>query len=201
MKTHRFEAHSPEENRRLSNLGHLVEGAIFALVSIMAFVGWLGVAAWADGVWRGAAILAGLSLLAALYASHPRADWPLVWGDAQQKQHTLIAGLVMLGGAVDLISQPGSALRYVWPGALLLVGFLFLIHKQHGTSEAAARAVRRHQILGMTIMLSGFLRALQIFTEVNVFGLLWPAALFLAAVQLILYREPEGAYEHESVHH
>ena len=33
------------------------------------------------------------------------------------------------------------------------------------------------------------------------FAFLWPMALLLASVQLILYREPEGAYEQEAHSH
>jgi hypothetical protein len=201
MKTHSFKSHSPEENRKLSNLGHLIEGMIFAFVSILALLSGFGVGAWADKVWQVATIIAGLLLLVALYASHPRSDWLVIWRNAQQRQHTLIAVLVMAGGVLELISITGSAMSYAWPGALLLIGFLFLVHKQHGTSEAAAKAVRQHQILGVTIILSGFFRAVEVFNPSSIFSVLWALALLAAAIQLITYREPEGAYESESSHH
>lgn len=180
-------------------MGHLIEGVIFAIVSILALLSNFGVGAWADKVWQVATIIAGLLLLVALYASHPRSDWLVIWRDAQQRQHTLIAALVMAGGVLELISPSGSPLSYTWPGALLLIGFLFLVHKQHGTSEAAAKAVRQHRILGLTIMFSGFLRAIEVFNQSSAFGILWSIALLAAAIQLITYREPEGAYE--SGHH
>ena len=99
---------------------------------------------------------------------------------------------------IDQLTQ--AALSYAWPGALLLIGFLFLVHKQHGISAAAARAVRQHRILGLTIMFSGFLRAIEVFNRSSAFGILWSIALLAAAIQLITYREPEGAYESESGH-
>lgn len=34
MKQHSFLSHTPEEMRRLSNLGHIMEGALFAIVGL-----------------------------------------------------------------------------------------------------------------------------------------------------------------------
>jgi len=44
MKTHRFASHTAEEKRRLSNLGHLIEGLLLATVGILAILGNVGIA-------------------------------------------------------------------------------------------------------------------------------------------------------------
>ena len=51
MKQHRFASHTPKEQRRLSNLGHIVEGLLLGVVGILALLNGLGVAPWAATVW------------------------------------------------------------------------------------------------------------------------------------------------------
>lgn len=86
-------------------------------------------------------------------------------------------------------------LVYAWPAALILTGWLFLFHAQHGMSEAATRAVRQHRVLGVTIVAAGLLRLIEVISAGGFAAILWPIVLLIAAAQLLLYREPEGAYE------
>ena len=72
---------------------------------------------------------------------------------------------------------------------------MFLFHAQHGTSEAAARAVQQHRVLGTTLILAGLLNFVEISNGARFVAILWPIVLLVAAAQLLLYREPEGAYE------
>ena len=48
MKQHSFQSHNAEEMRHLSNLGHIVEGALFAVVGLFALLGSLGALGWAS---------------------------------------------------------------------------------------------------------------------------------------------------------
>lgn len=195
MKLHRFASHSPEDRRRLSNLGHLVEGLLLAAVAILAFLGGAGIAAWGSAVWPMLILVAGLLLLLFIYLPHPPSDWRAIWRDAQQRQHTLMAAAIAAAGAAELLRGSGPLWAYVWPAALLLIGVMFLVHEQHGTSAAAAKAVRLHRILGATIIIAGLLRAGDIVSGAGVLALLWPLALLAGALQLLIYREPPGAYE------
>jgi len=195
MKQHRFASHTPEEQRRLSNLGHIVEGLLLGVVGILALLNGLGVAPWAATVWPTLILVAGVLLLVLIYPRHPFSDWPAIWHDAQQRQHTIMAAAIAMAGATELLRGRGLGLAYVWPGATILIGVMFLIHEQHGTSIAAAKAVRQHRILGLTVIAAGLLRAMELITGANLSGLLWPLVLLAAAAQLILYREPEGAFE------
>ena len=111
-----------------------------------------------------------------------------------------MAAAIAVAGAAELLRGGLPALGYVFPAAILLVGGLFVIHEQHGTSEAAAKAVGQHRILGVTAISAGLLRVIEIVTGTGLLAILWPLALLTAAVQLILYCEPEGAYEAEAEH-
>lgn len=186
--------------RRLSNLGHVIEGALFAVVGLLALLGNLGTFARASLAWPLLVLVSGILLLILLYPRHPVSDWPLIWHDAQQREHTIIAAAMAIAGLAELLSTNLARLIYVWPAALVLVGGLFLFHAQHGTSDAAARAVRQHRILGITIIVAGLLRLIEIIGGGRVTAILWPFALLIAAAQLLLYREPEGAYESEAGH-
>ena len=200
MKQHSFLSHTPEEMRQLSNLGHIVEGALFAVVGPLALLGNLGVFTGVSLAWPILVLIAGIVLLFLLYPLHPMSEWGLIWRDAQQRQHTIIAAAVAIAGVTELLSSRTPALNYVWPAAIILTGGLFLFHAQHGTSEAAARAVRQHRALGITLILAGLLNFVEITNGTRLAAILWPIVLLIAAVQLLLYREPEGAYEGGAEH-
>ena len=200
MKTHPFASHSAEERRHLSDQGHRVEGVLLAAVGILAILSGAGVA-WAATAWPILIVVAGVTLLVLIYLRHPRSDWPAIWSDPQQRQHTLLATALVVASPAELLGQRAGGLwMYAWPAALILIGALFLTHTQHGQGQAVARAVRLHRILGGTIMLGGILRLADISTASGVFVFLWPFALLAAAAQLLIYREPEGAFEAESGH-
>ncbi len=194
MKTHRFASHSADAMRRLSNLGHWVEGLVLAVVGALALLSAFGIA-WAATAWPLLFLVAGVLLLILIYPRHPVSDWSAVWNDPQQRQHTLIAVAIAVAGALEL-----SGLRFAWPLAAILVGVFFFIHMQHGAGHAVNRAVRLHRILGVTVIIAGVLRAAELVTGANIFAWLWPLALLAAAVQLIIYREPEGAFETADMH-
>lgn len=193
MKTHRFTSHGPEEQRRLSNLGHWIEGLLLAVVGILALLNNISGVAWAAMAWRILLLVAGILLLILIYPRHPLVDWLSIWKDPQQRQHTIMALAITVAGATEL-----AGWKLIWPLATLMIGALFLTHTQHGQSEAISRAVLIHRILGITLILAGLLILAENITSVAVFATLWPIVLLAAAAQLLIYREPEGAFE---VHH
>ena len=99
MKLHRFASHTPEERRRLSNLGHIVEGLLLGTVGLLALLGSFGIAPWASTLWPILILVAGVLLLLLIYPRHPLVDWPAIWRDAQQRQHTLMAMAIAVAGA------------------------------------------------------------------------------------------------------
>ena len=200
MKQHSFLSHTPEEMRRLSNLGHIVEGALFAIVGLFALVEKLGSFNWASSAWPILILVSGVVLLLLLYPLHPVTEWPLIWRDAQQREHTIIAFAALLAGIAELFQSAIPILSYIWPAALMLIGVLFFFHAQHGTSEAAIKAVRQHRALGITLIVAGLLRLIETSSGAELAGILWSLTLLIAAVQLLFYREPEGAYEGQVTH-
>ena len=195
MKQHSFLSHSPEEMRQLSNLGHIIEGALFAVVGLLALLGNLDGFTWVSLAWPILVLIAGIVLLFLLYALHPFSEWGLIWRDAQQREHTLIAAAVTIAGVAELLSSAISVFSYVWPATIILTGGLFFFHAQHGTSEAAAKAVLQHRFLGSTLIVAGLLNLVENVNGARFAAIVWPIVLLLAAAQLLLYREPEGAYE------
>ena len=200
MKQHSFLLHSPEEMRRLSNLGHMMEGVLFGIVGLLALLSNLNGFTWAASAWPILVTVSGVLLLLLLYPRHPMSDWPLIWRDAQQREHTIIAFAALLAGAAELLQSAMPVLDYVWPAALMLIGGLFFFHAQHGTSEASVKALRQHRVLGITLIVAGLLRLIEISRGAELAGILWPLTLLIAAAQLLLYREPESAYEGELTH-
>jgi len=194
MRTHRVGTHTPDELRRASDLAHRVEGILLLAVAVLAIAGNVFGIAWASTAWPVLVLTAGLLLLIAIYPRHPVGDWPLIWHDPQQRQHTLIALAMVVAGIAELLRPGQAGLGWVWPGALLLAGVLFITHAQHGTGEAVRKAVRRHRILGATLILAGLMAA-AVWASNPALAALWPVVLLVAALQLLLYREPEGAYE------
>ena len=190
MKTHRFATHSPEEQRQLSNMGHWIEGGLLAVVGFLALLNNGTGAAWAGVVWPILLLVAGIPLLILIYPRHPRVDWPSIWNDSQQRQHTIMALAITAAGAAVI-----AGWWFIWPVAAVLIGVIFISHTQHGQSEAVSRAVLIHCILGITLILAGLLNLAESITGVAVFAILWPIVLLAAAAQLLIYREPEGAFE------
>jgi hypothetical protein len=186
--------------RCLSNLGHLVEALELTTVGVMALMGSTGVVAWASMAWALLILLAGALLLVLTYPLHPLSDWPAIWRDPQQRQHTIMATALVVAGTSELLRASGDrGWGYFWPVVLLVIGTLFLTHAQHGRGRAVARAVLLHRNLGITVICAGLFRAMEVGTGESVFAFLWPIALLVAAAQLIVYREPEGAFE-EAAH-
>ena len=112
---------------------------------------------------------------------------------------------MFLAGVAEIVALAAGldVLRSAWPLALVVVGVLFFTHPQHGTDEAAVKAVRIHRVLGGTFVLAGLARSIAVLSGIykGTVGLGWIVLIFAAAAQLIFYREPEGAYETEHAEH
>ncbi len=200
--------HTPEEFQFLSNLGHWIEGGILGAVAIIALLEALGYLkfAWGKYLWPGLVLFAGIFLLIFLAPLHHglnyaaiKLNWDYLIYDPQQRQHLIMAVLLTLGGLAEVSyrRQPDghSYLQLVWPIILAAIGLMFILHPQHGTSEAIAKAHQFHQYLGFVLIVAGVLRRSELKrpeTKWLAFG--WIIFLAIASVMLISYREPEGAY-------
>jgi hypothetical protein len=200
--------HTPEEMRQLSDLAHRIEGALLGTVAAIALAQagrrWSSVRA--QLLWPVLLLTAGVILLGYLLIPHHGLDragdqWRFVLGDAQQRQHVILALLVAIGGGSELFYRAGRLRSRLWqlgmPAAAVTIGLLFALHAQHGTTEAVARAILIHRTLGTLLITTGMLRAFEVLTARHRRWLstAWPLTLLAASVLLVVYREPEGAYE------
>lgn len=86
--------------------------------------------------------------------------------------------------------------KFVSPVALAIIGAMFFVHTEYGTPEAIAEAGRKHAYMGFAILLAGIFKGAEVVWRKR-FGWLafpWIAMLLVAAVLLMTYREPRGAY-------
>jgi hypothetical protein len=202
--------HTPEEMQQISNLAHQVEGAVLGLAAVIALVQATG--RWSTGpirfLWPGLILGAGIFLLGYLLLPHHGLhhaldQWGFIFGDPQQRQHLVLAVLITVAGAAEVLHLAGrvqaAGWAFVWPGAALVAGGLFLLHTQHGTTEAALRAGLVHRYLGVLLIASGVLKAAEVLWSARARWLAfpWVLTLFAAALLLAAYREPEGAYREE----
>jgi hypothetical protein len=199
--------HTPEEMRQLSDLAHRIEGVLLGTVAAIALAQggrWSGVRARL--LWPAFLLTAGVVLVAYLLIPHHGLDratdqWRFVLGDAQQRQHVILALLVAIGGGSELLYRTGRLRSRLWqlgmPAAAVTIGLLFALHAQHGTTEAVARAMLIHRTLGTLLITTSVLRASEVLIARHRrwLSMAWPLTLLAASMLLLVYREPKGAYE------
>lgn len=192
--------HTIEELVFYSNLAHWIEGGIFLTVSLIILSQLFGY--WKDKqyLWPSLILAAGLFLPVFTYIHHTN-ELSLAWQatiyDSQQQQHLFMAILMSIAGFGELmrIKYQRSFWGFALPIVLVTIGVLFLTHPQHGTTEAVAQAALIHMYLGSVLVLSGMFRGAEMLWP-NQKWLTYPWVVFLvmAAILLISYREPSGAY-------
>ena len=155
-------------------------------------------------MWPILVVVAGAGLSYLVFPHHgldkAGLQWRFVFGDPQQRQHLVIATLILIAAVIEILGRAGrvhgQAWMLAWPAALAIVGVMFLVHQQHGTSEAIARATMVHRYLGTSLVVADVLAGTSAMRAQRggVPGVAWALALLVAAVLLIIYREPTGAY-------
>lgn len=201
-----MELQTPEELQFVSNLAHWIEGTIFALIAIIAFLRVRGWATWKGSqyLWPALIVTAGLFLpvyiILQIGLNQVGAAWDFVVNDPQQLEHGAMALLLILAGTAELLTEAGIVQGKVWklvaPGALVSIGFLLFFHTEYGTPEAIAEAVTQHRYQGSLVIAVGVFKAAEVLWRRSVEWLAYPwiILLFITAILLISYREPPGAY-------
>jgi hypothetical protein len=200
--------HSPEDMQQLSNLGHRIEGSLLLIVAVIALLQAAGFLKFKQ-LWPLIIIIAGVFLTSFLLLHHGVKNFKLVWNlimaDAQQRQHLVMAGLLIIAGASELMFRAYniSWLRFVWPIALGVIGIMFLIHEQHGSDDAVAWAQTIHKYLGILLLLVSLAVVANILFGERYHSLrfIWPILLILTSIFLFAYKEPEGAYQDNAPSH
>ncbi len=198
--------HTPEELQLYSNIAHWVEGGLFLIIAGIVFVQALGYlrSQRTDYLWPVIIIVAGIFLPLFSFLHHLN-ELALAWKatiyDPQQLQHMIMATLFTIAGVAEVAYLRGQKknqlLRFIFPLVIGVIGIMFITHLQHGTSEAILRAVTIHKYLGTALVLAGVFKALEVIKKNNQRWLtfVWVFLLTIAAILLISYREPEGAYQ------
>lgn len=201
-----MELQTPEQLQFASNLAHWIEGAVFATVALIALLRARGYAIWtgAQFLWPSLIVMAGLFLPAYILLQRglDQVDvtWSFVVNDPQQREHFLMAGLLVLAGAAEIAAEAKIVQGRVWnlitPGALVAIGLVLFVHTEYGTAEAIAESVLAHRYQGGLVILVGVFKAAEVLWQQRIKWLAYPwiILLFITAVLLISYREPHGAY-------
>lgn len=203
-----FQLHTPEEFRYLSSLGHWIAGYIFLGVIIIALLQTFGFLKNKPYIWPLLVTIAGLVFIPFNLMHHGVNELPLVLKvielDPQQRQHFIIFNLLFFAGIVELLLSlkkiKGNFWHFVWSGVLLIIGYMFLTHPQHGTAEARAYTVPFHTTLGLVLLVTGTLKAAEVIwgSKYKLITYGWILFLFITSIMLITYNEPEGAYQMDS---
>lgn len=194
MTRHVPNPHSPEQERAYSNVGHGIEGAIITTVGLtLARAALTGDDAHDQHASR-FLVAAGALLGAGLVAGSFHHGGPIRFfrADHQQRQHLEMSAWILGAG----LARPQGRLGAVVSDALVArVGQMFLTHEQHGTSQAAADAKAKHERLGGTIVAAAAVQTLGDLSKRRALRSVGAALMIAAGLQLLLYREPQGAYE------
>lgn len=186
--------------RKLSNIGHWAEGGLFAALGILVLLQASGTLSRNGRFAIPVLLLAAGAFLPIFLFGHGHGTpghAKEVAADSQQRQHLVMAALLFVSGFAQLALSAGwvttMALAYVWPGALAIIGVMFMLHTQHGDHAAMQKAIRFHRLLGTILVLSGVAYVVALH-QGRAFAHVHGALLLVVAALLITYREPEGAY-------
>lgn len=199
-------AQTPEELQWMSNLAHWIEGGMFAIVALLALLQAFGYAQsrGIQYVWPTLILVAGIFLPAFILLQRGiggiGTTWNLVVRDPQQREHFAMAVLLLAAGLAEMLLRTNKTRATIWkfvsPVALAMIGAMFFVHTEYGTAAAVAEAARKHAYMGLAISLAGVFKGAEVLWRKR-FGWLafpWIAMLLVAALLLITYREPWGAY-------
>lgn len=196
-----LQLHTAEELQFFSNLAHIIEGILFLVIAVFAFLNAKGYckASWCMYIWPSLILVSGLFLPIFSFSHHLNElelAWKAAFTDPQQFQHMIMALVMMATGTTELINvrRKKRSFGSVFPLGLIVIGLLFIFHPQHGTDESVKLATFIHRVLGTVLIAGGLFREASLFWKKQWLNYAWILFIFLAAVLLILYREPEGAY-------
>lgn len=192
--------HTPQELVRLSNTAHTWEGIALIVIAVLIIAQAFGYlrTGWHRYLWPTVALLASLILAGFLFVGHAHElgkAWRVITTDMQQKQHLWISLLVGVGAIAELLAIRLSKkrLHLAFPIAVAIIGILFLVHPQHGSSDMAVKALVIHRVVGIVLLIGAFAQAASVLREKSQKALLIITALAFGVIGglFIAYCEPK----------
>lgn len=191
--------HTPEEIVMLSNAAHIAEGILLLVLAGILTAQAFGKLqkSWQRYLLPGIGLLASLTLGGFLFFDHAGElvkAWRAINADMQQKQHLYMGTLIGLGSVAEFfaIKRKLKLLHLAFPVAVAIIGILFLVHPQHGTTELAERALLIHRIVGSALIAGALAKAVSVFYPKlqKVLLLITALAFAVSGGLFIAYREP-----------
>ncbi|MGH9966782.1 MAG: hypothetical protein ACREBG_02960 [Pyrinomonadaceae bacterium] len=111
-----------------------------------------------------------------------------------------MALLLLTAGFAEMLHRAKVRRTKLWgliaPSAFVAIGVVLFVHTEYGTPEAIAESVLKHRYMGVVIALAGMSKPADVLWRQKFRWLAFPwiALLLIAALLLITYREPYGAY-------
>lgn len=195
---------TPQQLRDLSNLAHTLEGGVIAVVGVLTLLEALRGESrgplrlvW-PMVLLGAALLLPAFVLVA--SEQPIVDAAaFMWRDPQQRQHLFMAATLLAAAVLEFWRRWTRTASWsgAWPAALVVLGGLLMTHTEYGTADAVRWAERQHLYQGITAVAAGagFAVARLHNRAGRLAVIIGPLLVLAAAILLLTYREPPGAYE------
>lgn len=197
--------HTPEELQYFTNLGHWFEGAILGVIAIIYLFQLLGYikSKKAQYIIPILVFVGGLFLSPYLFLHHGLDKVGLVWdfimNDPAQLQHFIMGNLLLIAGLIEILITAKVLRSKLWqlvlPLSLAIIGFLFLIHPQHGMGAEFIRSTRIHHYLGWLIIGGSVFHGIGLQdTKYRKLSYVWVLTLLICASLLFVYREPGGSH-------
>lgn len=133
---------TPEQVQWASNLAHWIEGAMFAIVAGIALLQALGYlkSKGAQYLWPGLVLISGVFLPAYILLQRGPGGigttWNLVMKDPQQREHFLMALLLLVAGLAEVLDRTKllqtKLRKFVAPAAFIIIGALLFVHTEYG---------------------------------------------------------------------
>ena len=176
------------DSKRLFLL-HRIAGVLLTVLASLALVAELNNIHWANDVWRIGLLILGVVVLLCLYALRPLEECLSVWAGPRQRDWTIIGLILAVAGTVEIVLAHQTAMTaftIVGSTGILMIGFFLMTIARHRLSYLIP-VLRRYEILGATVVMSGTIRVLSFALDIEAGQWLWSLILLGGGLQLCFW--------------
>ena len=197
-----LQLHTPQELQYYSNLAHWSIGFLFIVIALLALLEATGKLKPKFNYIRPTILFLSGLFLPLGFAHHIGSQFNLAlqatWLIPDQRQHAIMAILLMIAGLAELLSvryyKNSKVLRLVFPIVFITIGLLFLFHPQHGNAADMMRVVAIHEYLGIAFILVGVFEAFAELFKIKQLTIAWIILMLVTGGLLLTYREADMSY-------